>query len=150
MYWFYYSLQFLQHAGTSSPASSTHCLRRNKAHNTKRRKKKPYLPVVADMVMPLILLGRAATDVSSFPTLIRLKYAGCLGSTRTMVLLLSMATTSNIVGRSAAFSCTHSSAMFMHLIISAESGLGTNDVSMSSIHLPSWYNCHACLQLVSS
>jgi hypothetical protein len=35
-------------------------------------------------------------------------------------LLLSIATTSNMVGRSAAFSCTHSNPMFMHLLISAE------------------------------
>ena len=97
------------------------------------------------MVISLTLLCRVAENACLFSTL-RLKYPGCFGSTRTMVLLLSIVTTSNMVGRSAAFSCTHSSAMFMHLITSAESRKGTNDASMSSLHLPSLYNCHACLQ----
>jgi hypothetical protein len=49
-----------------------------------------------------------------------LKYAGCFGLTRMIDLLLSIATTSDMVGRSVAFSCTHNNAMFIHLIISSE------------------------------
>jgi hypothetical protein len=82
------------------------------------KKKNYYLPCGLDIVISLALHGSADVDCSSFATL-TWKYAGCLGSGRTMLALLSIATTSDIVGLSAAFSCTHSSAMFMHLIISS-------------------------------
>ena len=49
----------------------------------------------------------AVVDASSFPTR-TLKYAGWFGLDRILVLLLSIATTSNMVGRSTAFSCTQS------------------------------------------
>ena len=73
------------------------------------------------MVISLILHDSVAVvDVTSFPTL-TLKYAGCLGSARIVVVsALSIATTSAMVGRSAAFSCTHNNAMLMHRIISTE------------------------------
>jgi hypothetical protein len=51
-----------------------------------------------------------------------LKYAGCLGSATIIavsLLRLSIATTSAMVGRSVAFSCTHNNAILMHLVISA-------------------------------
>jgi hypothetical protein len=78
-----------------------------------------------------------------------LEYAGCLGSATIIavsLLRLSIATTSAMVGRSVAFSCTHSNAILMHLVISAEWLLGTKDASTRSIHLPSSHNCHACMQ----
>ena len=81
-------------------------------------------------------------DASSFPTL-TLKYAGCLGSAGIIVSLLSIATTSTMVGRSIAFSCTHNSAMLMPFIISTEWVLGTKDASTRSAHLPSSHSCHA-------
>ena len=72
------------------------------------------------MVISLILHDSVAVvDVTSFPTL-TLKYAGCLGSARIIVSLLRIETTSAIVGRSVAFSCTHNNAMLMHRIISTE------------------------------
>ena len=104
-----------------------------------------YLAVVIDMVISLILRDTVlVVDSSSFPTR-TLKYAGWFGLAKILALLLSIATTSNMVGRSAAFSCTHNNPMFMHLMISVEWCMGTNEESMSSLHLPSSYNCHACL-----
>ena len=88
----------------------------------------------------------AVVDASSFPTR-TLKYAGWCGLARILVLLLSITTTSNIVGRSTAFSCTQSNPMFMHLIInSSEWCMDNNEASTSSLHLPSSYNCHVCLE----
>lgn len=106
-----------------------------------------YLALMTDMVISLTLHGSVRTDCSSFATL-TLKYPGCLGSARTIILLLSIATTSDMVGRSAAFSCTHSNAMLMHLMISFSAGwyLETNDSSMSSCHLPSPHSDHACME----
>lgn len=80
-------------------------------------KKDYYLPRGLDIVTSLALRGSADVDASSFATL-TWKYAGCLGSRRTMLVLLSIASTSDMVGLSTAFSCTHSNAMLMHLIIS--------------------------------
>ena len=108
---------------------------------------KIYLGVVTDMVISLMLDDLVVVDASSFPTR-TLKYAGCFGSARILVLLLSIATTSNMVGRSTAFSCTHSNPMFMHLINSSEWCMGTNEASTSSLHLPSSYNCHACFAIL--
>ena len=95
------------------------------------------------MVTSLMLQESVAVmDASSFPTL-TLKYAGCLGSARIIVSLLRIATTSAIVGRSFAFSCTHNNAMLMHRIISTEWLLGTKYASTRSAHLPSSHSCHA-------
>jgi hypothetical protein len=82
------------------------------------RKKKYYLGVT-HIVMPLILDDSGAVEESSFPTL-TLIYAGCLGTSKIIVSLLSIETTSPMVGRSTAFSCTHNNAMLMHLLIFAE------------------------------
>lgn len=75
---------------------------------------KNYLAVVVDMITSVVV-----PDASSLPTL-RWKYGGCLGSRWIMVSPLNIAITSNMVGRSDAFSCTHKSAMLRHLIISTE------------------------------
>lgn len=81
------------------------------------RKLENYLPHGSDNVTSLTLHGRTTVDPSSSVTL-TLKYAGCLGPGRVILSLLSIATTCDIVGRSTAFSCTHSRAMLIHLIIS--------------------------------
>lgn len=70
-----------------------------------------------DVVVSLIIDVSVTIEVSSVVTL-TWKYAGCLGSGRVILSLLSITTTSDMVGRSAAFSCTHSNATLMHLIIS--------------------------------
>jgi len=110
------------------------------------RGQKNYLGVVTDMVISFILHDSVAVvGASSFPTL-TWKYGGFLGSARIVVVsVLSMETTSAMVGRSAAFSCTHNKAMLMHRIISEDWLLFTNDASTISIHLSSSHNCHACL-----
>jgi hypothetical protein len=59
-------------------------------------------------------------DDASLLTALKLKYVGCLGLSRIIVSQLSIATTSNMVGRSIASSCTHNNAMLITLIISAE------------------------------
>ncbi|BAS72540.1 Os01g0535650 [Oryza sativa Japonica Group] len=86
-----------------------------------------------------------ADDASPFLTL-TLKYAGCLGTGRLTPSLLSIATTSDMVGRSAAFSCTHSNAMLTHFIISGASTRQSvnRTTSMSLSHLPSVHSCQAC------
>lgn len=66
--------------------------------------------------MSLTLHGITAVRDSSF-LILTWKYAGWLGSGKGILSLLSIATTSDMVGRSAAFSCTHNSAMLMHLMI---------------------------------
>lgn len=101
-----------------------------------------YLGIVIDIVILLILHDSRAADGPSFPSL-TLKYAGCLGLAMIIVSLLNIATTSDMVGRSHAFSCVQSNAMLMHLIISCGWFLGTNDASTRSVHLPSSHNCHA-------
>jgi hypothetical protein len=75
-----------------------------------------YLPRGLDIVTSLALHCSADVDASSLATR-TLKYAGWLGSGSTMLALLSIATTSVMVGLSTAFSCTHNNAMLMHLII---------------------------------
>ena len=77
---------------------------------------KHYLGLVIDMLTSLILYDSRAVDVSSFPTL-TLIYAGCFGSAKIIVSLLSIETMSPMVGRSTAFSCTHNNAMLMHRLI---------------------------------
>jgi hypothetical protein len=77
-----------------------------------------YLPSTAEIVTPLTLDATTTVDGSSFVTQ-RLKNAGCFGAGRVTLLLLSIATTPDMVGRSAALSCTQSRAMLIHLIISS-------------------------------
>ena len=101
-----------------------------------------YLPCVLDIVASLILYVSAIVDASSFATL-AWKYPGCLGSGRAMSSLPSIATTSDVVGLSIAFSCTHSNAMLMHLIISTVQPFVANDISTSSGHLCSFHSFHA-------
>jgi hypothetical protein len=116
----------------------------NGSVKTHKAQRKNYLVVEVDSHNINVEHGSVVVhDASSFPAL-RLKYAGYLGSCWIIVLLLSIAITSSMVGRSDAFSCTHKSAMLMHLIISADSPLGSNDTSTSSVHLPSSHNFQAC------
>jgi hypothetical protein len=105
-----------------------------------------YLGVVIDMVISSKLHDLLVVDDASWWLTLRLKYAGRLGSHSFIVSLFSIATTSNMVGRSAAFSCTHRSAMITHLVISAGWLCGINDASIRSVHLSSSHNCHACLK----
>jgi hypothetical protein len=107
------------------------------------RKPKYYLPLGVVIVTSFMLHGSAPADASSFVTL-TWKYAGCLGSGRLILSLLSIATTSDVVGLSAAFSCTHSRAMLTHLIIANVQQSVTNDASASWSHLFSFHDCHAC------
>ena len=130
--------QILKTVVTSNLESSHHA---KTSHLKKKRNY--YLPCGLDIVTSLALHGSADVNASSL-AILTWKYAGCLGSGRTMLVLLSIATTSDMVGLSAAFSCTDSSAMFMHLIISSVWWLSaTNDASTSSSHVPSLHNCHA-------
>lgn len=82
------------------------------------------------MVTSLTLHDSIIVDTSSFVILVW-KYAGCLGSARVMLSLLSIATTSDMLGLSAAFSCTHNNAMLMHLIVPNAQLSVTNDESTS-------------------
>ena len=102
-----------------------------------------YLPYAMDTVSSLALYGSAVVKASSFATL-TWKYPGCLGSGRVTLLLLSIATTSDMLGLSVAFSCTHNNAMLMHLIISSVQPLAAIDASTSANHLRSPHKCHAC------
>jgi hypothetical protein len=77
-----------------------------------------YLPSTADIVISLTLDDTTTVDGSPFVTL-RLKNAGCFSSGKVTLPLLSMATTCDMVGRSAALSCTQSRAMLIHLIVSS-------------------------------
>lgn len=95
------------------------------------------------MVTSLIVLHVPTVDDSSFFVTLTWKYAGCLGSSRTILSLLSIATTFDMVGRSTAFSCTHNNAMLMHLNIHDDCQFVTNDASRSSSHLSSDHNFHA-------
>lgn len=108
-----------------------------------------YLPSTTDTVTSLRLHGSTAMDTSSAVTL-TWKYAGCLGSDRFKLSFLIIATTSDMVGRSAAFSCTHNKAMLIHLIISNIWESVPNDVSTSWGHLSSFHNCHDCMQRILS
>ena len=62
-----------------------------------------------------------------------------------MLALLSIATTSVMVGLSTAFSCTHNNALLMHLIIISNAWWHStiSDASTSWSHLPSLHSCHA-------
>ena len=102
-----------------------------------------YLPHAMDSVASLALYGSAVVKASSSFATLTWKYPGCLGSGRATLLLLSIATTSDMVGLSVAFSCTHSNAMLMHLIISDVQPLAANDESTSANHLRSCHKCHA-------
>ena len=76
---------------------------------------KIYLPFRIDIVTSLTLHGPVVVDDSSSIVIVT---SGCFGSGSVILSLLSMAPTFDMVGRSAAFSCTHNSAMLTHLIIS--------------------------------
>ena len=67
---------------------------------------------------------------------------GSLGRGRS-VSLLSIKTTSGIVGLSAAWSCTHRSPICMHLIASNEQYEFDNNSSTKSGALLSLHSCHA-------
>ncbi|WVZ92601.1 LOW QUALITY PROTEIN: hypothetical protein U9M48_038650, partial [Paspalum notatum var. saurae] len=97
-----------------------------------------------DIVASLALHDSVIVDVeaSSLATL-TWKYPGCVGSGRAMLSLPSIATTSDMVGLSVAFSCTHNNAMLMHLIMSMVQPLTATDASMSSYHLCWFHSCHA-------
>ena len=83
-----------------------------------REKINYYLPRGLDIVTPLALHCSADADADAYSLATRTwKYAGWLGSGSTMLALLSIATTSVMVGLSTAFSCTHNNALLMHLII---------------------------------
>jgi hypothetical protein len=56
----------------------------------------------------------------------------------------SIAVTSAMVGRSAALSCTHSSATLTHRTMLATSPHSPSAGSTSSCALPSLHSCHAC------
>ena len=80
-------------------------------------KSENYLPCRADIVTSLTSDDSTTEDdASSTPTL-TWKYAGCLGSGRAILSVDSIATTSDMVGLSTAFSCTHNNAILIHLII---------------------------------
>lgn len=113
-----------------------------KTYMRQTKKKKNYLPHRIDIVTSLRLGDSRAVDASSFVTLMW-KYAGWLGLGSVIFSLLSITTTSDIVGRSAAFSWTHSNAMLMHLIIWNACNSVDNEASKSSTHLSSFHNCHA-------
>ena len=81
-------------------------------------------------------------DVAS-KTLLRMKLAGCVGVVRAIELLFIMRTTEAIFGLSATFSWTHSSPMWINLIISVI-GLLLNVGSMRFEIVPSRQFFHAC------
>lgn len=69
--------------------------------------------------------------------------AGCLGSGKVMLSLVSIAMTSFIVGRSAAFSWTHIRPTWVHLSTLCSGYASRDDGSTRSDHLPSFHNSHA-------
>jgi hypothetical protein len=94
------------------------------------------------MVTSLKLHGTTTlNDSCTFDTL-RLKNAGVLGSGRVTLSLFNIETTSDMVGRSSALSCTHISAMLMYLLASDVWTSLAIDDSISSSQLPPSQTCH--------
>jgi len=105
-----------------------------------------YLPHRVDIVTST-LDGSTIADGSSIPTL-TWKYAGCLGSGRAILSLDSIVTTSDMVGLSTAFSCTHNNAILKHLLICSVWHSAPNEVSTNSSHNLSFHNCHDCNRMI--